>query len=112
MPAEVSQVLKDTFNTPAVDADLKAYNDVFAKKHSESASHLQAAYSARNALDNSTKSQNEADLIKTLDLPSITFEQAEQGLELLSEWKSDEKTRDEYRSKAASRWGEAIVFKK
>ncbi|KAF9696101.1 hypothetical protein EKO04_006156 [Ascochyta lentis] len=112
LPAEVSQVVKETFTTPAADADLKAYNDDFIQKHSESATHLQAAYTARYFLDNSTKSQNEVDLIKTLDLSNITFEQAEQGLALLGEWKSDEKVKDEYRSKAASQWSEATVFKK
>jgi len=108
----VSQVIKETFTAPAADADLKAYNDEFIKKHSDSASHLQAAYSARYALDNSTKSQNETDLIKTLDLTSITSEQAQQGLALLGEWKSDEKVQEEYRSKASNKWDEASVFKK
>jgi hypothetical protein len=108
----VSQVIKETFTTPAADADLKAYNDEFIKKHAESASHLQAAYSARYALDNTTKSQNETDLIKTLDLSNITSEQAQQGLALLGEWKSDEKVQDEYRNKASSKWSEASVFKK
>lgn len=104
--------MKDTFTTPAADANLKAYNDEFIKKHSESASHLQAAYSTRYALDNSMKSQNETGLIETLELSSITPEQGQQGLALLSEWKSDEKVQDEYRSKAASKWSEASVFKK
>jgi hypothetical protein len=31
---------------------------------------------------------------------------------LLGEWKSDEKVKDEYKSKATSRWSEASVFKK
>ncbi len=95
-----------------MDADLQAYNDDFTKKHPNSASHLQAVYATHYALDNSTKSQNEADLIKTLDLPSITFEEAKQGLMLLGEWKSDDKVKDEYQKKAASRWSEATVFKK
>ncbi|KAJ4349284.1 hypothetical protein N0V95_004714 [Ascochyta clinopodiicola] len=112
LPAEVSQVIKEIFTAPAADADLKAYNNDFIQKHSESAPHLQAAYTARCFLDNSTKSQNEADLIKTLDLSNTTFKQAEQGLALLGEWESDEKVRDEYRSKAASQWSEATVFKK
>lgn len=108
----MSQVVKETFTTPAADADLKAYNAEFTKKHSDSASHLQAAYSARYALDSSTKSQNETDLVKTLDLSSITFEQARQGLALLAEWKSDEKVQEEYRSTASGKWSEASVFKK
>lgn len=31
---------------------------------------------------------------------------------MLGDWKSDEKVKDEYRSKAASRWTDATVFKK
>lgn len=99
------------FTTPAADADLKAYNNDFIHKHSESAPHLQAAYAARCFLDSSTKGQNEVDLTKTLDQSDITFEQAKQGLALLEEWKSDEKVKNEYKSKAASRWSEATVFK-
>lgn len=91
---------------------MNAYNNDFIQKHSKSAPHLQAAYSTRYFLNDSTKSENEADLTKTLDLPNITFEQAEQGLGLLDEWKSDEKAKDGYRSKAANRWSEATVFKK
>lgn len=30
----------------------------------------------------------------------------------MGEWKSDETVKDEYRSKAASRWSNATVFKK
>ena len=75
-------------------------------------SHLQSTYSVRYLLDPSSKSQNEEDLKKTLDLTDVTIEQAEAGLALLSEWKSDEKVKDDYRAKAASRWSEATVFKK
>lgn len=31
---------------------------------------------------------------------------------MLDEWKSDEKVKDEYKSKASSRWSEATIFKK
>lgn len=75
-------------------------------------SHVQSAYNVRYLLDPSSKSENESDLTKTLDLPDVTFEQAEAGLALLSEWKSDEKVKDDYRAKASSRWTEATVFKK
>lgn len=107
----MSQVIKESFTTPPADADLKAYNNDFLEKHSESAAHLQSAYNVRFLLDNSSKSQNEEDLKKTLDLPSITKEQAEAGLALLDEWKSEAKVKDDYRAKAASRWSEATVFK-
>ncbi|KAF2995813.1 hypothetical protein E8E13_001290 [Curvularia kusanoi] len=112
LPAEVSQVLTDTFTTPSPSTDLKAYNDDFAAKHASSAPHLHAAYAARFALDPASKPQNEADLIKTLELPGVTVDQASRGLELLGEWKSEESVKDEYRSKAKGRWSEATVFAK
>jgi hypothetical protein len=62
-------------------------------------------------LDNSSKGQNEEDLKKTLDLPTITIEQAQAGLALLDKWESEQKVKDDYRAKAAGRWSEATVFK-
>ena len=105
-------MIKETFTTPAADADLTAYNNDFLKKHSQSAPHLQSGYNTRYILDNSSKSQNEEDLKKTLDLPNVTIEQAVAGLALLDEWKSDAKIQDAYREKAATRWSEATVFRK
>lgn len=99
------------FTTPPADADLKAYNDEFLKKHSESALHLQSGYNVRYILDDSAKSQSEQDLLKTLDLPNMTIEEAKAGLSLLKEWKSEQGVKDDYRAKAASRWSEATVFK-
>ena len=81
------------------------------KKHSNSASHLQAAYNVRHILDSGSKSQNETDLYKTLDLPDVNIQQALAGLGLLEEWKSEKKVKDDYRAKAAGRWSEASVFK-
>lgn len=104
-------MIKETFTSPAADADLKAYNEAFLEKHSKKASHLQAAYNVRFLLDNSSKSQNEKDLKQILDLPDVTIQQALAGFGLLSEWKSDPKVKDDYRAKAASRWSEASVFK-
>lgn len=111
MSAQASDVIKETFTTPPADADLKAYNDEFLKKHSESALHLQSGYNVRYILDNSSKPQNEQDLLKTLDLPAITVEEAKAGLSLLNEWKSEQGVKDDYRAKAASRWSAATIFK-
>jgi len=111
LASEVSQVIKETFTAPAVDADLKAFNDSFLHKHPESASHLQAAYNVRHILDSTTKSQNEQDLIKVLDLSDVTIQQALAGFGLLEEWKSEKQVKDDYRAKAASRWSDATVFK-
>jgi hypothetical protein len=55
--------------------------------------------------------QNEEDLKKTLDLSDITIHQALAGFGLLEQWKSEKNVKDDYRTKAASRWSEATVFK-
>ncbi|KAE8851666.1 hypothetical protein PTNB73_00682 [Pyrenophora teres f. teres] len=111
LSSQTEQVIKESFTTPAADADLKAHNDDFLKKHAQSASHLQSGYNVRYILDNASKSQNEQDLQKTLELPNITMEEAKAGMALLDEWESEQKIKDDYRAKAASRWSEATVFK-
>jgi hypothetical protein len=111
LPAQAAQVIKESFTTPPADADLAAFNDAFLKKHAKSASHLQSAYNVRYILDNSTKSQNEKDLKKTLELDDMTIREAQAGLKLLDTWKSEQEVKDDYRAEAAGRWGEASVFK-
>jgi peptide alpha-N-acetyltransferase len=111
LSSQASEVIKESFTTPPPDADLKAYNNDFLKKHSQSACHLQSGYNVRYILDNSSKSQNEQDLQKTLELSSITIEEAQAGLALLNQWKSEQKVKDDYRAKAAGRWNEATIFK-
>ncbi|KAI2487514.1 NMDA receptor-regulated protein 1 [Pyrenophora tritici-repentis] len=111
LSSQTEQVIKESFTTPAADADLKAYNDDFLKKHAQSASHLQSGYNVRYILDKASKPQNEQDLQKTLELPNITMEEAKAGMALLDEWGSEQKIKDDYRAKAASRWSEATVFK-
>lgn len=82
------------------------------QNHAQSAPHLHSAYNVRYLLDPSTKSQNEKDLLKTLDLESVTLEQAVEGLALLEEWKSEEGVKEEYRRKAGRRWEGASRLRK
>ncbi|KAL6706521.1 hypothetical protein ACN47E_005460 [Coniothyrium glycines] len=109
---QASHIIKETFTSPAADADLKAYNNDFLRKNSKSVSHLQSGYNVRYILDNSSKGQNEQDLTNTLELDDVTIEQAVAGQALLDEWKSAEQVKDDYRAKASSRWSQATVFKK
>ena len=81
------------------------------QKHPQSAQHLQVGYNVRFILDNGSKAQNEADLIKTLSLEQITLEEGVAGFGFLDAWKSEKKIKDDYRAKAASRWSEATIFK-
>ena len=45
---------------------------------------------ARHAIDPNSKAKNEAELIKALDFPDVTVEQAVKGMELLEKWGSEE----------------------
>ena len=82
---KVSTVIASSFNLIPASADLSALNDEFAKKHAQSAAHLQAVFSVRHFLDANTKSQNETGLTKLLDLEGTSTEHALSGLELLEE---------------------------
>ena len=107
----VAEAIKQDFASPAADADLKALNEEFLKKHSQSSEHLRRGYNVRYLIDPSSKSQNESDTQKLADSsPSIA--EAVAGLGLLQSWKSDEKTVEAYREVAAKRWPEATVFQK
>ncbi|KAH8629262.1 hypothetical protein IG631_16519 [Alternaria alternata] len=71
----------------------------------------QAARAERSLPSGSSKSQNEQDLQKTLELSSTTIEEAQSGLALLNQWGSEQKIKDDYRAKAAGRWSDATAFK-
>ena len=60
---------------------------------------------ARHAIDPNSKAKNEAELIKALDFPDVTVEQAVKGMELLEKWGSEEGVREEFGTKARGRWG-------
>jgi hypothetical protein len=51
-------------------------------------------------------------MLKLLNHPNITFEQALAGLSYLDIWKSNASTKDAYREAAAKKWPEATVFQK
>lgn len=115
LPPAVTEAIKQDFNSPPANADLaalKTFNGDFLKKNPQSPAHLQRGYNARFHLDPNTKSQNETDLQKLLDLEEITLQQAAEGSKLLQEWKSDEKTVDAYRAAAAKKWPQAAMFQK
>jgi peptide alpha-N-acetyltransferase len=109
---KVSEVLKSSFTFIPPGADLKKLNTEFLQKHSDSPARLQSAYKTRYLLDPSTKQQNEQDLLKLLDLPCVTADDALSALSVLEEWGSEQKTKDAFVAKAADKWPEATVFQK
>jgi hypothetical protein len=63
-------------------------------------------------LDPTSKAKNEIDLIRSLDLPGINLKEAEGGLDLLKDWKSESDVREKYLAAASKRWPQATVFKR
>ncbi|KAF2018594.1 N-alpha-acetyltransferas-like protein 15 [Aaosphaeria arxii CBS 175.79] len=107
---KVSEVLNASFKLGPASTDLKKFNTDWQQKHSQSPSHVQSALNVRHILDNSSKAQNETDLKKLLELPTITTEQAVAGLDLLDEWQSEAGVKDSYRQAASEKWPEVTVF--
>ncbi|CAI6334236.1 unnamed protein product [Periconia digitata] len=113
LPEPIAESIKQNFTTPPPTADvaaLKALNDEYIKAHSSSPSHLHSAYDVRHHLDAASKSQNEDDLLKTLDLKGIELGEAAAGVGLLREWKSEGKVLDKYCEKARGKWDGAATF--
>lgn len=108
---KTAEVLKACADIVPAKADLSSFNDSFLNKHKESAQHVQHALQTRSILDPPSKSQNEKDLLATIDLPSTTMGSTAAGLELLAGWKSDKAVKDQYLQVARKRWPDATIFK-
>ena len=64
----------------------------------------------RQLLKPETKADNCKDMIRTLAIDGSTLEDAFQGLDLLAEWKADDKFRNDYIDSARARWPECSRF--
>ena len=109
---KMAQVLKSCSSgiiPPSLD--LLSWNDTYLSNRKDSIPHIQAALRVRQLLDPKSKAKNEIDLVRSLDLPAIDIKEAEGGLDLLKEWKSDSDVREKYLAAASKRWPQATVFK-
>ena len=79
-------------------------------KHTSSSAHLIAGLQARHFVDQSTKTQNEKDILAVIENPNARIDDAVHALEVLKAWGSDEGTRTAFREKAKGRWKEADCF--
>ena len=107
---KVAEIIKSEFTLIPPSQSVVNFNDEFINKHKDSVSHIQSALRARQNIDKDSLEQNEKDLLATLDLPSITMEEAKAGSDLLRWWRSSKL--DTYNAKAASKWPESTIFNK
>ncbi|KAJ5706996.1 N-terminal acetyltransferase A complex subunit n.t1.c1 [Penicillium malachiteum] len=87
---------------------LEEFNDSFLTANKNSALHVQAALSGRQFLNKDSATQNEKDLLATLDSVDIMMSEAMAGLDLLNKWGSDKAA---YAEKALKKWPESSLFK-
>ncbi|KAJ5729970.1 N-terminal acetyltransferase A complex subunit n.t1.c1 [Penicillium malachiteum] len=87
---------------------LEEFNDSFLTANKNSALHVQAALSGRQFLNKDSATQNEKELLATLDSVDIMMSEAMAGLDLLSNWGSDKAA---YAEKALKKWPESSLFK-
>lgn len=99
------EVIKSEFSLLPSSTDLTKYNDDFLSKNKDSAKSVLSALETRKLL---SKESVDKDVVAILELPSITFEEAEEVLDLLITWKSGKV--EEFKKKAAAKWPKATAF--
>ncbi len=108
MPAKSAEVIKSDFTLLPASVNLSQYNDEYLAKHKDCARRTLSALKVRRLLGPDVAGRCEKDVVGTLKLPTTTFEEAKEGLELLSSWNSSEL--DTFRNAAAAKWPKASVF--
>jgi peptide alpha-N-acetyltransferase len=99
------QVLKANLTLIPETKDLKFYNNGYLARHKDCARKTQAALKLEQLLNPKAQAQNEKELIATLDQADL--KEAQEGLEILKSWKSEDGVREEYVEKARGKWPEA-----
>ncbi|OXV06757.1 hypothetical protein Egran_05472 [Elaphomyces granulatus] len=91
LPSKVSETVVNRFETLLPQSlDLLEWNNSFLASHKASVSHVQAFLNAQLLLNPKNRSESEKDLLSTLDLENASIHDAIDGLELLTEWGSDQ----------------------
>ena len=104
-----AEVIKTEFTLLPTPVNLAQYNDEYLSKHKDCARRTLSGLKARKMLSPDSAPNIEKDAEAILNLPTITFEEAREGLVLLSTWKSSEI--ETFRKTAGAKWPQATVFK-
>jgi hypothetical protein len=109
---KVSEIITpelDTLLSPK-SPSLGDWNNSFHATHKSSAPHVHAAASVRRLINPESQSQNEKDVLSSLDLESTSLADAVAGLQLLADWGSSDDVKAQYVQTAHKRWSEASAF--
>jgi peptide alpha-N-acetyltransferase len=94
---------------------LKDVNEAYLQSHKKEAGAVHAVVRVRQAIvssgDATTKEANVKALLETLENPSISLKEVEEGRKLLLEIGAEKNILQEYLEKARGRWPEATTLK-
>ncbi len=108
---KIAQVIEADFSPHLPPSlDLLKHNEEFLQRYHDSAVHVQMALYTRHALKPESKTENCKDMIRTLAIDGSSLDDAHKGLDLLTEWKADERFRNDYIEAARARWPECSRF--
>lgn len=108
LPAQSAEVIKSEFTLLPSSGKLSDFNEDYLSKRKDSVKHTLSALTVRRLLSPASTSDVEKSVAELIKKPSITFEEAKDGLKLLESWKSGEV--ESYRSSASSKWPKAQIF--
>ena len=108
LPSQSAQVIKSEFTLLPSSGKLSDFNEEYLSKRKDSVMHALSALSVRKLLSPASTSDIENGVLELIKKPSIQFEEAKEGLELLESWKSVEV--ENYRSSSAAKWPKAQAF--
>ncbi|KAL2828882.1 NMDA receptor-regulated protein 1-domain-containing protein [Aspergillus cavernicola] len=112
LPPQVAEVVDAEFETLLPQAQkFDEWNASFIAAHKDSIPHRQAYLTCQQLLNPESKSENEKELTSTLDASIVSLETALAGLDLLSEWGSNQTAKSAYAEKATSKWPESTTFR-
>jgi hypothetical protein len=104
-----AEVIKTEFTLLPTPVNIAQYNDEYLSKHKDCARQTLYGLKVRKILSPDSAPSIEKDAVAILNLPTITFEEAREGLVLLSTWKSNEI--DTFQKTAGVKWPKATAFK-
>lgn len=113
LPPKVKDVIDSCYLSKLSSKSLEECNEEYLESHKTSAPHVQSVVRFRSILNpgtEETKSKGVEDLQATLQLDSITLQEAVDGLQLLRDIDADKGAREAYVQAAQKRWPDATIF--
>jgi peptide alpha-N-acetyltransferase len=105
---KTAEFIKSEFTFIPASTPLAKFNDAYLSQHKDCVRRTVSALKVRKLLSPEAAPSCEKDIAAVISIPSITFEEAKEVLELLCSWKSPEAK--SFRSKAATKWPKATIF--